>query len=268
MAIDLRISALGVQTKDGFIVSGVSDRNVLPWLAKSRDFGEPLRTQADRFSQVLRGGGTYLDIGANLGLTTIPLAQQKGITIHAFEPDPVNFRMLSMNLAVNCPGHQVSLHQFALGDRDGTEWFELNPINAGDHRLSGSGASLMGEDRWQRIEVQLRRLDSVLDEPASPLVVKIDVQGAEARVFAGGKQSLEKADLIAMEWYPYLLHRVGGDPESVISVIAEFRQASMIVADQDHDHVWQSGPEVANRMREVLRDRLDPWRYYEVLAMR
>ena len=38
--------------------------------------------------------GTYIDIGANIGLTTIPLAIKKEVAIFAFEPEPSNYLLL------------------------------------------------------------------------------------------------------------------------------------------------------------------------------
>jgi FkbM family methyltransferase len=50
-------------------------------------------------------GGTYLDIGANIGLTTIPIAQLPDVQCIAFEPAPENFRNVQANVRANCdPG--------------------------------------------------------------------------------------------------------------------------------------------------------------------
>src|SRR4051812_6005107 len=44
-------------------------------------------------------GGTYVDIGANIGLTVIPAAAIAGVDCFAFEPDPMNYLHLRKNLA-------------------------------------------------------------------------------------------------------------------------------------------------------------------------
>jgi FkbM family methyltransferase len=137
--------------------------------------------------------------------------------------------MLTANLAINCPQHTVSLHQVALGDRNGTIAFEVNPTNPGDNRLAGSGRSAMGENRWKRIEVQVRRLDDVLGDISGPIVAKIDAQGAEAKIIAGGYQTLCKAELVTLEWCPYLLARAGGDPEPALSLSKVFKRVASLV---------------------------------------
>jgi FkbM family methyltransferase len=268
LANDLGVTAMAVQTEDGLVLSRVQDRTMLPWLAKAHSFGQGPQNMMALFRRLLANGGTYLDIGANIGVTTIPLAERSDIAIHAFEPDPVNFRMLVANLSINCPEHRVSLHEIALGEADSTLSFELNPTNPADNRLAGSGRPAMGEESWQRIDVRVCRLDDVIGDFAKPLVVKIDTQGAEARVVAGGQRTLGQADLIALEWDPYLLARVGGDPELVLSLVAGFQWASMKAFGSDAKSEWRSGPEVAERMRAALAGGAQAGPYYDVLAAR
>ena len=60
-------------------------------------------------------GGTYLDIGANIGLMTVPFARDPRIRCLAFEPDPTNFGFLQRNIAPrNAPASSAELHQVAL----------------------------------------------------------------------------------------------------------------------------------------------------------
>jgi FkbM family methyltransferase len=264
LAADLGITAVAVQTADGLILSKVEDVAVLPWLARDRSFGETLHELMGEFGRILAEGGVYLDIGANIGVTVLELASNEAIAIHAFEPDPINFQMLTANLAINCPQHTVSLHQIALGDRNGTIAFEVNPTNPGDNRLAGSGRSAMGENRWKRIEVQVRRLDDVLGDISGPIVAKIDAQGAEAKIIAGGYQTLYKAELITLEWCPYLLARAGGDPEPALSLVEGFQKGSIVVGDRGDPMVWLTGPEMAVRMRSALLESSNPELYYEV----
>ena len=267
LATDMGLTAMAVQTKDGLFLMKVQDRTILPHIVKTRS-NVGYSVLMDQFRQVLANGGTYLDIGANVGLTTIPLGSLSNITIHAFEPDPTNFRMLVANLSINCPGHQFSLHEIALGNENGMASFAINPRNAGDNRLAGSGRGAMGEDRWQRIQVPVRRLDHLIGEFNKPLVVKIDVQGAEAHVAAGARLTFENADVISVEWYPYALARAGGDPALIISLIAGFERASMLPHYLDHKLDWRSGKEIADRMNAVLAEGTNPYTSYDVLAIR
>jgi FkbM family methyltransferase len=268
LASDLGVNAMAVQTGDGLLLSKVDDRVVLPWLARDRNFAGEIHDLMCQARDILRDGGTYLDIGANLGATTLPLAAVGGCVIHAFEPDPTNFQMLKANLAINCASHSVLLHQIALGDVNGKLAFEINPSNPGDNRLAGSGHPAMGESTWKRIEVEVRRLDDLFGFLAKPLVVKIDAQGAEAKIIAGGRRTLADAELISLEWYPYLLARVGGDPQPAIILVKGFHRARMMIGENNVQLEWQSGKEVAARMFSALNEGSDPYLYYNLQLRR
>ena len=80
-------------------------------LGNPRDHGVFLPyAQSDRYSWHLvevilelfgRGkGGTFVDIGANIGLMTLPIAAQ-GINCEAFEADPDVFMLLADNIALS-----------------------------------------------------------------------------------------------------------------------------------------------------------------------
>ena len=46
----------------------------------------------------------------------------------------------------------------------------------------------------------------------SPSVVKIDVEGGEAKVFKGGLEELRKTAVILLEFHEAELHKLGSDP--------------------------------------------------------
>ncbi len=122
-----------------------------------------------RFVHFLRDGGTYLDIGAHIGLTTIPIARNPRVICVAFEPTPINFRLLSANVAANCPHDNVTLHNVALFDRNTTVTFELSPKNSGDNRIRFNDKDgEYGETAWHIIETPARKLDDLMAETRGP----------------------------------------------------------------------------------------------------
>lgn len=50
--------------------------------------------------QAIRSGGTVIDIGANIGAFSL-LAAQRGATVYAYEPHPLNLTLLGANCALN-----------------------------------------------------------------------------------------------------------------------------------------------------------------------
>jgi Methyltransferase FkbM domain len=74
--------------------------------------------------------GSYIDIGANIGVTTIPYAIKHDWDFYAFEPDPENFRRLQCNLLRNGLADRVRAYNVALHDKAGTMDLRKSPENS------------------------------------------------------------------------------------------------------------------------------------------
>jgi FkbM family methyltransferase len=210
-----------------------------------------------------RSGGTYLDIGANIGLTVIPIAQNSQVSCYAFEPEPANFRYLSENISVNCCAGNVRLFNIALYERDAFLPFEVAVRHSGDHRISMIPVNgEMGEHNRQKISVPAKRLDDVIADPVHPIAAKIDVQGAEPFVVNGGRHTLSRARLLSIEFWPYSMRRMGGDINALIDFLAEhFQEGSIAPGDVDKQVIWQPIASLAAYLHDFAntnkRDYLD-----------
>src|ERR1051325_4732368 len=72
LARDAHISTFMADGEWGFIHSSSSDETLLPAYARTKTWASPVITfLRDAFGDQ---PGTYIDIGANIGLTTIPIA--------------------------------------------------------------------------------------------------------------------------------------------------------------------------------------------------
>ena len=147
------------------------------------------------FIEVLAGRlGTVYDIGANWGYFSALLMTNPafGGKIHAFEIAPRTFRDLESMVQQCGFADRVVCHPTGLSDRPGQVH-----IKEGKHSTltrvveAGSGGT----------PVPVETLDT-LDLPL-PDLIKIDVEGHEAQVLAGGESLLARAKpLIVMEsWY-------------------------------------------------------------------
>lgn len=151
----------------------------------------------------LRNEDVFIDVGANIGLFTVLAARIVGDSgrVYSFEPCSKSFLRLKENIALN-GYHNVSCHQTALSDR------------SGDATLT---VSLDGFDAWNSLgkpsEGQSFATEVVdcctLDEFAQDnelfervQLMKIDVEGWEYFVLAGGKKLLssEKAPILLVEF--------------------------------------------------------------------
>jgi len=131
-------------------------------------------------------GMTVCDIGANAGFYTLGLARLVGEDgrVLAFEPLPRNLAKIRHHLALNRVAN-VTLSDCALSDVTATLQF-----SEGDNDFTGRISKEAGD-----LEVQSVCLDQFLEKQSlpDPALLKIDVEGAEARVLKGAKELLFRA---------------------------------------------------------------------------
>lgn len=169
------------------------------------------------------GKGSFIDVGANVGLTLIPMGvAYPELKLVGIEADGENFGYLRRN--VDRSGLTgVTLHNRAVYSSEGELEFERSDKNSGDHRVRGEGGrDLYGESERQVVHVKCNRIDSLVD-PASlpaPLGMKCDVQGAEVHFFKGGEALLGITDWLVVEYWPYGIARAGTRPDEFFEILA------------------------------------------------
>jgi FkbM family methyltransferase len=155
-------------------------------------------------------GMVTVDVGANIGLHTLVLARRVGPAgrVHALEPAADNFRLLARAVTEAGLG-QVRLHRAAAADRAGQVSLGLSATNRGDHRVVAAPSG-------RRVEpVPAVVLDELLAGEPRVDLVKIDVQGAEARVLQGLARTLRRPELrLLCELCPALLAEAGANAEA------------------------------------------------------
>lgn len=149
-------------------------------------YGEFSEGETSLFAQVIRPGMTVADIGANMGAHTIYFARAVGAAgrVVAFEPQRVIHQILCANVMLNALPN-VFAHQACVGREPGTVL--VPPLNYGsDNNFGGLalGAFTAGE------AVPQRTLDSLALDGCD--FVKIDVEGMEAEVLEGGRETLAR----------------------------------------------------------------------------
>jgi len=203
-------------------------------------------------------------------LTTIPVAGNGNVACVAIEPEPGNYRYLANNVQRNCPQGNVALLNLALFDRQTKMDFELSKQNGGDHRVRLTDANgSYGEHARKVIQVAADKLDAIF-APSSlklPLAAKIDTQGAECQVFAGGQTTLSRAELVAFEYWPYGIQRLGGDPDFLADFVAQnFVEGAIVNGERDERPVWRPIRAIRGELTAHWRSDATAYRYFDVFV--
>jgi FkbM family methyltransferase len=142
----------------------------------------------------LHPGAVAIDIGANLGEWTLPLARAVGASgrVLAAEPAPRNAGALEATLYANALC-QAEVIRAAIGDHDGIAEFAI-PIVTSAHTDTGTARIGSACVRREALRVPLRSLDSLAAERGLDRVdlIKIDVEGHERRVLDGAASTLAR----------------------------------------------------------------------------
>lgn len=151
---------------------------------------------SEAIARLARPGQTVVDAGANVGYMSVLAAMAVGPAgrIFSFEPHPALADILRANVARAAGAGgcaHVTVHQVALGDRPGTAALVVPDqfaSNDGTARIVPAAAAAP-----HAVEVALHTLDAFMNDALADSVIdvmKLDVEGAEAQVLAGGFEAL------------------------------------------------------------------------------
>lgn len=133
--------------------------------------------------RVLREGGVFIDVGANIGYFTKLASALVGTTgrVVAVEPMPAAQRLLQLNSATL---HNVTIFTVALSDKNGTTTFYV--------RKKGDMSSLSHDPCARPVQIRVSTLDELLPDQSRIDLIKIDVEGSELEVLRGGRKTLSQ----------------------------------------------------------------------------
>jgi len=175
----------------------------------------------------LTPGDVVIDVGANEGVYAKQFAKAVAPNgyVLAFEPDP------RCHDALHAINHGVvAVMRCAVGSSYGNLTF----YQGRSSQQSSCIADAVPERAQEHgIVVEVVPLDSVCG--GSVEAVKIDVQGGEAAVLRGAKQTLRRCPLWVIELWPWGLKQAGESPASVIDPFVEAGLVPRYLSDDDPD---------------------------------
>lgn len=193
------------------------DFNVSRSLLENGEYDWP---QISWLKHLLDAKSRVVFAGAHIGAVLIPLARISGTrSIVAYEPSPRNYRLLTMNLALNGLKDVVAINA-ALGDRAGNTQFTENSINTGNSRVAPED----GE-----ITVVMDTLDRTLPaEWASVDLIVMDTEGSEVAVMRGARLGLARTKNLYVEFSPEQLREQGCSAIEFVETVEKYFKSAYV----------------------------------------
>lgn len=147
------------------------------------------------------GDGCYIDVGANIGLLSIPILKlKKQSVVYSIEPSPTTHSFLKKTWTGSSVRNRWTIEEFIVGVEDGASEFFIHDASMG--AFDGVHATHRAGEAKSRT-LPMRSLDSYWGEIDNRQVscIKIDVEGFESSVLKGAKDLVaECKPVIFLEW--------------------------------------------------------------------
>lgn len=136
------------------------------------------------FLKILKKGDNYIDVGGQVGLTTVMAATIIGPEgrVIAIEPDTYNYKMLRRSLRLNNLSN-VKTFNLAAGDECGEAVFENETL---------SGLTQKASDGESGRKVKITTIDELVRNEGlkSLSFLKIDIDGPDFKALLGAKETI------------------------------------------------------------------------------
>ena len=157
-----------------------------------------------------------LDIGANVGMYSIIAAKVYGAKVYSFEPEPINYSILTKNILLNSLSERINSYPAGISNLDGFSEFYVQ-----DTRVGGSNNTMNNPINFKLEQMNYQykvtcisyKLDTLIENGLieTPTHIKIDVDGIEHIIVQNGTKVLEsdKLETLIIEINPSLKEHQG-----------------------------------------------------------
>jgi FkbM family methyltransferase len=176
---------------------------------------------------IAKEGIHVIDIGANIGITTVAIAKRirrRGM-LYSFEPVPEYFKILKDNVSSNGL-ENVKVCELAVTDQVGRIYFYQKELSSG----------IVFDEGAKRFEVSTTTIDRFLSEEKIERIdlIHMDCEGSELLVLKGAKETLQKNKVkIFCEIHHDFLKQLGQSVEELVQYLQglEFQVQSVSLDD-------------------------------------
>jgi FkbM family methyltransferase len=186
--------------------------------------------ELDAVMRLAKACSVLYDIGANVGLYSIALAQRfPNSKVISFEPIPSTYHELKRNLELNRTDN-VMAYNMGLSDRSSDAPFYFDATVSG----AASGVPLGPEfGPTETVVCPVETLDDFVDRTGlRPDFIKCDVEGGELQVFRGGTRTFERSKpMVFTEMLRKWSKRFGYHPNEIIALFQQFGYHCFVLSE-------------------------------------
>lgn len=200
MAHDFLAAPITVETEKGSLILDTSSRRCV---SRARHFNT---SEPDTLEWLNRipDDACFWDIGANVGVYSLYAALGSKVHVLSFEPAASSFAVLNKNVELNGMSSQILAYCLAFSKNSKLDVLNMDDSSAGSS-MHGFGTKINQLDEIIDIKFCQGAIGFSIDDfmkifsPPQPTHVKIDVDGIEADILRGGRETLSKSTSIIIE---------------------------------------------------------------------
>ena len=176
---------------------------------------------------IAKEGMNVIDIGANIGITTVAISKRIGRRgkLYSFEPTPEYFNVLQDNVSSNGL-ENVEVYELAVTDKAGRVPFYQKGLSSG----------IIFEEGAKKFEFPTTTIDKFLNKEKIGRIdlINMDCEGSELLALRGAEESLSKNKVkIFCEIHHDFLKQLGQSVEDIVQYLQglEFKVQSVSLND-------------------------------------